>query len=168
MIARHLPLPLIVLSAVWTVTLARLEGAQPAKSAALTVEEVVKLSQSGFSEELIITKIKKNGKAFDLSAEELLDIKKAGVSDNVIRFLLDPAQPYTAPAPPPPAGAAEAPSSGAPKAVTPPKSYPADAFASRVPWEPGLYHFEKDAPLKIDIGPGQPAQRCLWFGRDPV
>src|SRR5437868_58293 len=98
MTARHSLLLLIVLSTVWTVTLLPVKGAQPAKSAALTVEEVVKLSQSGFSEELIITKIKKNGKAFDLSADELLDIKKAGVSDNVIRFLLDPSQPYT-PAP---------------------------------------------------------------------
>src|ERR1700704_199195 len=103
MIARRWLSLFIVLSTVWTVTFLPLEAAQPAKSAALTVEEVVKLSQSGFAEELIITKIKKNGKAFDLSAEELLDIKKAGVSDNVIRFLLDPSQPYTPPAPPPPA-----------------------------------------------------------------
>src|SRR2546421_9118002 len=127
MIARHLTLHLIVLLAVSIVTSTRLEGAQAGKSTALNVEEVVKLSQSGFAEELIITKIKKNGKAFDLSAEELLDIKKAGVSDNVIRFLLDPSQPYTPPAPPPPAPAShETPNPGPPKPTTPPKQYPPD------------------------------------------
>jgi hypothetical protein len=136
-----------VLLTVWIVTLLPLHGAQPAKSPALTVEEVIKLSQSGFAEELIITKIRKNGKAFDLSAEELLDIKKAGVSDNVIRFLLDPSLVYTPPAP-----AATPPGPGpAPPAAVPAKKYPPDAFASRAPWDPGLYHFEKDALVKIDV-----------------
>jgi hypothetical protein len=147
MIARHWLLQLIVLLTVGIVTLLPLHGAQPAKSPALTVEEVIKLSQSGFAEELIITKIKKNGKAFDLSAEELLDIKKAGVSDNVIRFLLDPSLVYTPPPPPAPP-----PSPGpAPPVAAPAKKYPPDALAARVPWDPGLYHFEKDNPIKIDV-----------------
>src|SRR6266567_3065160 len=92
----------IVLSAVFSVSLQRLEGAQqPKGGGSLTVEEVIKMSQSGWSEELIITRVKKNGKVFDLNNEELLDIRKAGVSDNVIKYLLDPLQPYTPPAPPP-------------------------------------------------------------------
>ena len=145
MIIRAWLLQLIVLPTVWTVTLLPLQGAQ-ANTPVLTVEDVVKLSQSGFPEELIITKIKKNGKAFDLSAEELLDIKKAGVSDSVIRFLLDPSLAYTPPAPPPTPPAPSIPSPAAPA-----KQYPPDTFASRVPWEPGLYYFEKDTPSKIDV-----------------
>ena len=54
----------------------------------------MKLTKSGFSEEIIITKIRKGGKSFDLSTDELLALKKAGVADNVIKYLLDPAQPY--------------------------------------------------------------------------
>src|ERR1017187_9753604 len=95
-----------VLSMALTAALVELHGAQtPGSTTPLSVEEVVKLCQTGLSEELIITKIKKNGKAFDLSTEELLELKKSGVSDNIIKFLLDPSQPYTPPAPPPPPAA---------------------------------------------------------------
>src|SRR5262245_37711111 len=126
-----------------------LQSTQTNKTATtLSVEEVIKLSQSGFSEELIITKIKKNAKPFDLSAEELMDIKKAGVSDNVIKYLLDPSQPYTLAAPPKVTGG-DSPVPVLPKPPsTPAKQYPKDALASRVPYEPGLYFFQDAAPLK--------------------
>jgi hypothetical protein len=118
-------------------------GQPPTREPNLTIEEVVKLARAGFSEDVIITKIKKNAKAFDLSADELLDLKKAGLSDNLIKFLLDPSQPYT-PAPPP--------SPGSPAAPPPiAKKYPEDAFASRVPSDPGLYLFAGDAPAKVDF-----------------
>lgn len=146
---RHWRLFCIVLSVVLTVSPKLLEGAQLTRGGGnLTVEEVIKMSKSGFSEEVIITRVKKNGKVFDLSTEELLDIRKAGVSDTVIKFLLDPLQPYTPPPPPPrtePAPAAP------PNPSLPAKNYPEDAFASQVPAEPGLYFFRDDAPVKIDI-----------------
>jgi len=56
----------------------------------LTVEEVIALVRGGLSEELIIAKIRQNSKPFDLSAAELLRLKKEGVSDNIIRVMLDP------------------------------------------------------------------------------
>jgi hypothetical protein len=136
-----------------------LAGALPAWQAAqtagggtppLSVEEVVKLSQNGLPEELIITKIKKNARAFDLSTEELLELKKSGVSDNVVRYLLDPSQPYAPPPPPPPAPTPD-PSSSPPKPSPPEKQYPEDAFASKVPPEPGLYRFPSDTPAKIEL-----------------
>lgn len=102
----------------------------------LSLEEVVKLSQTGVSEAVIITKIKKNAKSFDLSADEIADLKKSGISDIVIKFLLDPSQPYT-PLPPP--------------VPLPANMYPADAYAARVPLDPGLYHFLDNVPLKTDI-----------------
>src|SRR4026209_1575761 len=75
---------------------------QPKSAESLTLEEVVKLSKAGFSEELIITRIKKSGKAFDLSTDELVELRRTGIGESIIKFLLDPSQPYTPPAPPPP------------------------------------------------------------------
>ncbi len=71
----------------------------PAKKIAngLTVEQVIQLVQAGLGEDLIIAKIKKNGKSFDLSAEQMLQLKKVGASDNIVLLLMDPtAQPKTA------------------------------------------------------------------------
>jgi hypothetical protein len=130
-----------------------LHGAQSANTAIpLTVEEVVRLSKAGFSEELIITKIKKNGKAFDLSTDELVELKRSGVSENVVKFLLDPAQPY-APAPVVPSGAgtSEARAGAPPIPSAPAKQYPEDPYASKVPQEPGLYRFPAGSPQGVDL-----------------
>jgi hypothetical protein len=114
----------------------------------LTVEEVARLARAGFSEDLIITKIKRNGKAFDLSTDELLELKKEGVSDNIVKFLLDPSQPYSPPSLPAGASPAKSPEGG--------KKYPEDAFANQVPSELGLYLFNTTTPtnseLKILLG----------------
>jgi hypothetical protein len=107
----------------------------------------VRMSQGGVSEDLIITEIKKNGKPFDLDTDEILALKKSGVSDTVIKFLLDPSQPYFPPAPPKPP---DLPPAAPPKAVAA-KKYPEDAYAARVPADPGLYSFPQGALLKIDI-----------------
>jgi hypothetical protein len=123
-------------------------GQPPTPEGRLTIEEVVKLTRAGFAEDIIITKIKKNGKAFDLSTDELLDLKKDGVSDNVIKYLLDPSQPYTPL--PPPSPPASTPAAAA-KPANAAKKYPADPYASRVPAEPGLYLFPTDAAVKIDL-----------------
>jgi hypothetical protein len=114
-------------------------GQSVTPASALTVEEIVKLSRAGFSEELIVTKIKKNGKAFDLSTEELLELKKQGLSDSVIRVLLDPNQAYTPPAAPSVAS------------VVPSKIYPPDRLASLVPADPGLYFFAGNSPSRVDL-----------------
>jgi hypothetical protein len=111
------------------------------------LEEVVKQVKNGLSEELIITKVKKNGKAFDLNTEEVLELKKVGVSDNVIKYLLDPSQPY-APQPPAPAEPATVQPS---KPSGPVTQYPADPNSGRVGADPGLYYFLQNVPLKVDI-----------------
>jgi hypothetical protein len=124
-------------------------AAQPASnSEPLTVEQVLKLSQGGVSEDLIITTIKKNGKPFDLNTDEILELRKSGVSDTVIRFLLDPTQPYTQPAPP--AKPADLPPAAQARPV-PTRKYPEDKYASRVPSEAGLYIFPQDSPVKVEI-----------------
>jgi len=118
-------------------------GQTPTREPNLTIEEVVKLARAGFSEDVIITKLKRNGKAFDLNSDELLDLKKAGLSDNLIKFLLDPSQPYTPPLP------ASAGSPAAPPPIA--KKYPEDASASSLPSEPGLYLFAGDMPARADL-----------------
>jgi hypothetical protein len=114
--------------------------------APLSVEDVVKLHEGGSSDDLIITMIKKNGKPFDLSADEVSELKKLGLSESVIEYLVDPSKPYAGPPPPkePPPP---------PKPTAPAKTYPPDANASRVPTDPALYSFHQNqsAPEKTDI-----------------
>ncbi len=105
----------------------------------LSVDEVVSMSQAGASEAAIIDRIKKNGKPFDLNSGEIVDLKKLGLSDTIISFLQDPSQPYT----PPPA------TTSIPGA--PPKKYPSDAYASKVPGETGLYLFPQGVLQKVDM-----------------
>ena len=146
--------PLALLTALSSSTAAP----QPKAPQPLSLEEVVKLCQAGFTEEVIVTKIKKNGKPFDLSTEELLDLRKAGVGDNIINYLLDPNLPYTPPpppAPPAPPPAADKATDKAP-AVPPPvpvpvKKYPPDPFASKTPPEVGLYRFPSDSPVALEM-----------------
>ena len=115
--------------------------------ASLTIEEVVKLQRAGFSEDVIITRIKKNGKAFDLSTDELVELHKIGINDRVIRFLLDPSQPYAAPATQAPSQPEPA---TPPKPSVPEKQYSEDDHASKVPPEPGLYLLKDQMFAKID------------------
>jgi len=119
----------------------------PAAEPALTVEEIVKLTHSGFTEEIIVTKIKKNAKAFDLNGDELLDLKRAGVSEEVIKYMLDPSLPYTPPLPP--AVGTIAPTK--PHETT--KKYPLDAHANGIPAEAGLYFFpiKNGAPARVEL-----------------
>jgi hypothetical protein len=136
---------------VLTVTL--VAWAQSSTSGApLSLEDVVKLCKSGFSEELVITRIKKSGKAFDLSPDELIELRKS-VSETIIRYLLDPSQPYTPP--PPPVVTQPPPPSASPKQPDPPptaaRQYPPDPNAARIPPEPGIYTIAEGSPAKIEI-----------------
>src|SRR5580765_8212842 len=95
-------------------------GAQQASSAApLAVDDIVKLSKDGFPEDVIIARIKKYGKPFDLSTEEMGELRRLGISDSVIKTLIDPSQPYIPPPRPDPAPPP-------PKPIALPKKYPSD------------------------------------------
>src|SRR6478672_10469370 len=103
----------------------RISGqSQPAINS-LSVEDVVGLVKKGFSEDVIITRIRKYGKAFDLSPDELVELRKLGVPDNIIRYLLDPSLPYTPPPPPAPPPATTPPVA-ATKSPAPAKTYVPD------------------------------------------
>lgn len=95
----------------------------------LTLAEVMKLVRAGVTEEVVIAKIKRYNKPFDLNTDEILELKKAGVSDIVVRYLLDPSPPYTPPPPPVVASAEPRPQSAPLK----------DPLILKLPSEPGMY-----------------------------
>jgi len=69
-------------------------AAQPAaSSSALTVADVVSMLKAGLSENVVIAKLRKANRAFDLSAAEMVDLKKSGVSDAVLGVMIDPTAP---------------------------------------------------------------------------
>lgn len=123
----------------------------PKSSASLTVEGVVELSKGGVAEEVIITKIKMNGKAFDLNTAEILELRKLGISDSIVNYLLDPSYTPKPASPPPVPSHPETPGASPPVASLPAKHYPADDYASKVPPELGLYRFPAEAPVRVDI-----------------
>lgn len=67
--------------------------------AGMTVEDVIKLVKAGLSEDIIVQQIRKSPRAFDLSTDQLIQLKTASVSDRIIQVMLDPSRPDTASAP---------------------------------------------------------------------
>lgn len=76
---------------------------QPAsKSAVMTNQDVIKLAQAKISEDIVITKIQQSKTNFDTSVEALVALQKAGVSERVIKAMMNPAaasQPASNPEP---------------------------------------------------------------------
>jgi hypothetical protein len=63
----------------------------PPVAAGLTNADVVKMTKAGLNESLIIASIRNAEKrAFSLNADGLVELKAAGVSDNVVLVMLDP------------------------------------------------------------------------------
>src|SRR5262245_48913128 len=56
----------------------------------LSVDDIVKMAKANLAEDIIISQLRKNGKAFALSPDQMITLKTAGISDNVIRVMLDP------------------------------------------------------------------------------
>jgi hypothetical protein len=126
----------------------------PRAATTLTLDDVLKLVHAGVSEEIIIARIKRFNKPFDLNSDEILELKKSGVSDPIIKCLLDPATPYAPP--PPPAIDSKAP------AVPPPP--PKDPLTLKVPPEAGIYRLVKATPgeeafERLEIKPVIPLKR---------
>ena len=60
-----------------------------AQTETLTNSEIILMTKSGLSGELIIRKIKDSSGNYDVSTQSLIDLKKAGVSDAVIALMMD-------------------------------------------------------------------------------
>lgn len=97
-----------------------------APKAASPVDSVIQLVKAGMSDDLIIKSLKKTNKPADLSPADMVKLKQANVSDNVIGVMLDPSStpaPAAAAAAPPPPPTAAAPAAApvpAPVASAPP------------------------------------------------
>jgi hypothetical protein len=116
--------------------------AKPVQAAArLTLEDVLEIVRSGESEELVVARIKRNARPFDLSIEERTELKREGMSDTIIKYLVDPTLPYAPPAAPPPP----------PPAVTNTREYPKDEMASNTPPEIGAYLMDNSQLNRIDL-----------------
>lgn len=62
--------------------------------ARLSILDVIRMSQAGLSDGVIIAKIDQSRAAFDLTTQDVIDLKRSGVSDGVIQHMLSrPAAP---------------------------------------------------------------------------
>lgn len=57
---------------------------------ALTVEDVVSMVKAGISDELVASRIRAENRAFDLSPEQIIRLKKEGVTDAIIKLMIEP------------------------------------------------------------------------------
>ncbi|MEN8150573.1 MAG: YMGG-like glycine zipper-containing protein [Planctomycetota bacterium] len=58
------------------------------REARLSILDVIRMSQAGVSDSLVIAKIEQTGSYYELSASEIIDLKRSSVSDRVISFML--------------------------------------------------------------------------------
>jgi hypothetical protein len=66
-------------------------------NAGMSVADVQDMVKAGLSEDLVIAALRKENKKFDLGAQDMLQLKKAGISDNIIKVMLDPSVPVASP-----------------------------------------------------------------------
>jgi hypothetical protein len=75
-------------------------SSQPRKPAGISVDGLISMVEAGLSDDVIIARIRKEAKSLDLSTDDMIRLKKAKVSDAVLKVALDPKtdlQPVTPP-----------------------------------------------------------------------
>ena len=89
-------------------------GCVPATASAVTIDEVVALSKSGVSEQVIVAVIERDQTLFTLSPTLIMKLQREGLSDRILLALIksgraneppvpaSPVEPMAAPVPPPP------------------------------------------------------------------
>jgi curli biogenesis system outer membrane secretion channel CsgG len=98
-------------------------AAKPA-AAASPVDSVIQSFKAGLSESLIIRTLQRENKPANLTPADLVKLKNAGVSENLIGVMLDPASAPAAAAPPAPVAAAPPPPAPAPTPAPAPIAAP--------------------------------------------
>jgi hypothetical protein len=98
-------------------------GQAPETGQSNGIDEVIALVDARMSEQFIIKHLQREGKPYNLTAEEIVKLRKGGASEKVIEAMMDPgiqgASPASVSSPAPvaqqPVAAADAPASGAKK-----------------------------------------------------
>lgn len=120
----------------------------------MTLEEVVEAVKGGMPEDLIIARLKRVNKPFDLSPAEFTELRRLGVSETVMKYLIDPAQPYApASAAAPVAAAAGGAAVGAITPQPSPSKPPTDPAVLKLPMEAGLYWLNDESPVQLELKP---------------
>jgi hypothetical protein len=99
------------------------------------LSEVVRLAQSGAEESVIVAYVQK-APAYSVSADEIIYLQDLGISDAVIKVVVEHGQAGVAATPIPTTPPAQAPSSAAPVVVTPPLTPPAEVSEFYQPLAP--------------------------------
>jgi curli biogenesis system outer membrane secretion channel CsgG len=94
------------------------------------IDAVIDMVKGGLSEAFIIKKLVKDNQPVPLATADMLKLKQAGVSENIMQVMMDPS---SAPAPPPPAPAPAAPAPAPEPAPAPPAAPAATVVASTEP-----------------------------------
>lgn len=129
-----------------------LAAAPAPTSDGLTLDGVLAMVQAGLSDDVIIFRLRKEGKPFDLSAEEMIRLKRIHVSDNVLKVMLDPKAEISVPAPAPqqstvvlPGAAITGVTVANPSGATPnPVAAAGDPDDPMTPHDSGIYLYAKD------------------------
>lgn len=116
----------------------------------LTNDEVIQLLKAGIEEDLIISKIRENQHNFDLSVQGMVALKEGGVSNRLMRIIMDPTKASEAKAAPA-AKTAAAPEPRVVPSITPvaPKEPSKTAEASTAGIDPG---FPTEIGVHVKIG----------------
>ena len=106
----------------------------------VTMQDVIRLTKAGVSDDVIIEELKSHKERFLLSADQIIQLKQAKVSDRVIATMINPdgsgAQPARAVAAPRPVTPAKPPAN--------PAAVPAAQLSEGMPTQLGIYVKVKD------------------------
>ncbi len=58
----------------------------------LTLQDIKNMSRNGLSDNTIMNQIKATGSTYRLTSDQIVDLRKAGVSDNVINYMISTGQ----------------------------------------------------------------------------
>jgi hypothetical protein len=132
----------------------------------LSLPDVVGWFHAGESEELIVGKLKKNNRPFDLSEDEKRELRREGVTETILKYLVEPSLPYNPPPPPPP-------QQQPPGPTAPAETYTPDPLSAKIPPDGGVYLAQKSelAPIGLktlvaggDSGVFSKIKRGVFFG----
>ncbi len=147
---------LAIAIAVFCIALALSSGLNSAKPAAamqtsIKLDDVIRMVKAGDMEDDIVAKIRAAKHPLELTNDERNALQQMGVSNTIIKYLLNPdLAPPAPPTPPAPPGAVAVP---VPREPPPDPSgpFPDDPIVARLPRPPGVYFLKGTDILTVDI-----------------